>query len=104
MAEGILPVIKWFTILLLLLRVFVFMVALKKPEACRFYFYIEVMICALAAFAPRSAHQDWDYMTQNYFLMTMINFCAFYCMQLLAESHQQLLSQHLCASVRSDDL
>lgn len=64
---------------LFILRAIVFLVALKIPNACRFYFYIEVIICALTALAPRSAHQDWGYMAQYYFQTIIINFCLFYC-------------------------
>ncbi len=79
MAEEILPVIKWLTICLLILRLFVFLVAFRLPKVCHFYLYIEVTICALTALAPRSAHQDWEYMAQYYFDTIIINFCLFYC-------------------------
>ncbi len=74
-----LPVLKWCILLLALARVIIFMVALKFPNACRAQFYIEVSICALTTLVPRQAHQDWDYMAQIYFLVSILNFCLFYC-------------------------
>ncbi len=67
-------------LILAISRVIVFLVALKTPPTvCRAYFYIEVMICALSTFAPRQAHQEWEYMAQSYLVMTVLNFCLFYC-------------------------
>ncbi len=74
-----LPHIKWLILCLLSFRVGVFFVAFKIPNACHLYFYIEVTICALTALTPRSAHQDWEYMAQNYLRMVIIDFCLFYC-------------------------
>ena len=74
-----LPALKYIILILMIFRVIVFLVALKIPNFCRAYFYIEVTICALSTFAPREAHQEWEYMAQGYLVMTVLNFCLFYC-------------------------
>ncbi len=74
-----LPVLSWLIFLFSVARIILFAAALKFPSICRSYLYLELMICALTALAPRSAYLDWDFMIQTYLQTIVLNFCLFYC-------------------------
>ena len=59
-------------------RFLLLMVAFKRPQVCRFYFYFEILISSLSALIPQHDYLNWDAAVRVHFTSTTLDFLVFY--------------------------